>query len=101
VAVACGLLAWALADRSPERPHRGIRFALVLLAMVIGLDLLLQMQPPPPPGVNACLFDYPLRYGFRFFLNCDSPEFLGLAGDPSLVFTHPFRESRPLSFALP
>jgi len=103
VAVVCGLLGWAVSLRpgATPPPRRGVRYAMALLALVIGLNLLLQVQPSPPEGVNACLFDLPLRGGFHFFLNCDSPEFLGLAGDPSLVFTHPFRESRPLSFVLP
>jgi len=102
VAVVCGLLGWAVSLRpgATPPPRRGVRYAMALLALVIGLNLLLQVQPSPPEGVNACLFDLPLRGGFHFFLNCDSPEFLGLAGDPSLVFTHPFPSTLVLMIVL-
>jgi hypothetical protein len=104
ISVTSGLMAAAIrmtGTGSVTDTRRGVRFAAALLCLVVGLDLLLQAQPAPPPTENACLFDYQLKDGFRFFLNCDSPEFLALAEDPSIVFTHTIRESRPMSFVLP
>jgi hypothetical protein len=85
----------------PPRGHRGVWFVVPLVCLTMGVNILLQAQPQPPPGVAACLFDYPLREGFRFFLNCDSPAFLDLARNPSSVFEDPVRQSRPLTFAIP
>jgi hypothetical protein len=102
IGIVCGLFAALATYRSVPTPrHRGVWFVLPLVCLTIGVNILLQAQPAPPPGVPACLFDYPQREGFRFFLNCDSPGFLGLAKNPSLVFDSPVRQSRPLSFGIP
>ena len=104
ISITCGLMAAAIRMTGTGRASgggRGVRFAAALLCLVVGLDLLLQHQPATSPTENLCLFDYPLQDDFRFFLNCDSPEFLALAEDPSIVFEHTIRQSRPLSFVLP
>ena len=108
LATACGLVAWALlVARTPDearqaRPVRPWQFLSLLVLLVIAVNVLLLAQPsPPPPPFNGCLFEYPGLRGFRHFLNCDSPEYLGLAQDPSLVWTHGILQGRPLSFGLP
>lgn len=101
-AIVLGLIAWALALASAaplERRHRrGIGFAAASGALVLALNAYLLAQPAPPPDVDNCLFETPLGWGFRHLVNCDSPEFLALAFEPSLVFTHTNRQGRPLSF---
>ena len=108
LAAAAGLIAWALTlARTPEelrqaRPTPAWASVSLLVLMVVALNLLLLVQPPPPPPpFNGCFFDYPIGRGFRHFLNCDSPEYLGLAKNPSLVWTHGILQGRPLSFGLP
>jgi hypothetical protein len=108
IAAACGLLAWALTlagtpDELRHKPAiRPARFASLIVLMILTLNLLLLAQPaPPPPPFNGCFADYDMGRGFHHFLNCDSPEYLALAQDPSLVWTHGILQARPLSFAVP
>jgi hypothetical protein len=106
VAIASGLGAWSVSIRAERAsgvtgPHHGVRFVLLLACLVAGLNVLMLAQPAPPSDENNCLFHNPIRHGFRHLLNCDSPEFLALAQEPSLVFVRPTRQGRPLSFALP
>ena len=108
VSAACGLLAWAMTlARTPDEareapPTRPARFVSLVALMIVTLNLLLLAQPPPPPPpFNGCFFDTDMGRGFHHFLNCDSPEYLGLAKDPSLVWTHGILQARPLSFTLP
>src|SRR5688572_16990176 len=104
LALASGLLAWALALATSENDshhrHRGPVLVAMLTLLAIGLNVMLQAQPALP-NEFTCYYDQPLRGGFRFQLNCDAMEFMTLAHDPSLVFTRPIRQSRPLSFAIP
>lgn len=107
LAAASGLIAWALSlARTPREmrespPGRKGAFILLLAVMAVVLNLLLLAQPSPPPKVHACQFVNPIGYGLVHFLNCDSPEYLGLAKDPTLVATHTVLQGRPLSFGLP
>jgi hypothetical protein len=108
LAAACGLVAWALslartADEAREAPRpRAFTFVALLALMVVTLNILLLAQPPPPPPpFNGCFFDNVIGRGFRHFLNCDSPEYLGLAKHPSFVWTHGILQARPLSFGIP
>ena len=104
LALASGLLAWALALTTSEtdshRRHRGPVLVAMLTLLAVGLNVMLQAQPALP-NEFTCYHDQPLRGGFRFQLNCDAMEFMTLAHDPSLVFTRPIRQGRPLSFAIP
>lgn len=106
--ILCGLVAWALSltrtadERRDSRRLSTITVASLLALMIVTLNLLLLAQPPPPPApFNGCFFDYDWGRGFHHFLNCDSPEYLGLAKHPSLVWTHGILQARPLSFGLP
>lgn len=106
LAIASGLSAWAVSIGAPDQmrasppPRRG-RFVARLAVLMVVLNVLLLAQPAPPPTLNACQFVNPLGWGFHHFLNCDSPEYLGLAKDPSLVRTHGILQARPLSFGIP
>jgi hypothetical protein len=107
-AMACGIMAWALslartADEARHAPrHRPIAVVALLALMIVTLNLLMLAQPPPPPPpFNGCFFDYDIGRGFHHFLNCDSPEYLGLAKHPSLIWTQGILQARPLSFSLP
>jgi hypothetical protein len=103
ISVACGLAAWAVSLGTPDEmrtspPARKGKFVARLTLMVVALNLLLLAQPDTPPNFMACQFVNPIGRGFIHFLNCDSPEYLGLARDPSLVFSHGILQARPLSF---
>lgn len=108
LALAWGLLAWAVSMTGERRPDvrgaawgRRLRFAFLVGAMTVGFNVLLLIAPPPPPALNACAFIRELAWG-RHLLNCDSPGFLALAQTPGLILTpaHQTRQSRPLSLAL-
>lgn len=107
LAIGAGLASWAAfiaaerRDGEHWRPHAGILYTLGLTVLAIGLNAATLAQPAPPPDEHNCVFDNPIGHGFRHLLNCDSPEFLALAQEPSLVFENPVRQSRPLSFAVP
>src|SRR5258705_8453949 len=67
-----------------------IGFALLSLGLLIGPRV-----PDADAGAN-CIGNVELPGPFGFALNCDSPEFLWLARDPSgLLFHVNFRQSRP------
>jgi hypothetical protein len=55
-------------------------------------------QPPMPTDEDYCMSDNSIGKGFRHILNCDSQLFMMLAKQPSMVFTNPVRQSRPLAF---
>ena len=104
IALIAGLLAWFLAltgSRDDDRPHRGTVFVTLLTLLAIGSNILMQATPPPPPGVFTCYSNLPLQGSFRLQLNCDAPEFMTLADEPSRVFTQRIRQGRPLSFLIP
>jgi hypothetical protein len=108
LAATSGLIAWALSlagtagDVRARPGTRSLKFVALLALMIVTLNILLLAQPsPPPPPFNGCVFDNDMGRGFHHFLNCDSPEYLGLSKHPSLVWTHGLLQARPLSFTLP
>jgi hypothetical protein len=76
--------------RPPIWPLFLIGFALLSLGLLIGPRV-----PDADAGAN-CIGNVELPGPFGFALNCDSPEFLWLARDPSgLLFHVNSRQSRP------
>jgi len=109
IALVTGLGAWALRlarNPGPAVPAAGIlrraRWALLVSALVVGLNSFFMLAPPPAPGTNNCVYVRPLGGGFTHILNCDAPEFVLLAHTPWIVLTreHAARQNRPLSFTL-
>jgi hypothetical protein len=109
LSIACGLLAWALSLARPPQETlmapapRGPQFTGLLVLMVVAVNVMLLAQPAAPLDEHNCVFDNDAGIGFRHMLNCDSPLFLALAKDPSMVFgtRGATRQSRPLSFLVP
>src|ERR1700730_8584234 len=76
--------------RPPIWPLFLIGFALLCLGLLVGPRV-----PDADAGYN-CIGNVELSGPFGFGLNCDSPEFLWLARDPSgLLFHQNSRQSRP------
>jgi len=76
--------------RPPIWPMFLIGFALLSLGLLIGPRV-----PDADAGTN-CIGNVELPGPFGFGLNCDSPEFMWLARDPSgLLFHKNSRQSRP------
>jgi hypothetical protein len=76
--------------RSPAWPLFLIGFAL------FGLGLLIGPRVPAADAKYNCVGNVQLEGPFGFALNCDSPEFMWLARDPSALLDHAnSRQSRP------
>jgi hypothetical protein len=74
---------------SSRANHATATLAIAVVLLVLALNALLLRAGAPPPGTERahCVEVTPLGRGFRYIENCDSPVFLLLAKEPSLVLT--------------